>query len=147
MLKLIHLELSEANVLVSQWHRHHKPVVGHRFSLGCLDDNKLCGAAIVGRSVSRNTDQKMVLEILRLVTDGTYNVCSFLYGACARAGKTLGYVRIQTYILDCELGTSLKASGYSFIHITQGGNWNSRQKQNRRIDQPLGPKQLWGKIL
>ena len=38
MLKIIHIELSEANELVSKLHRHHKKVVGHRFSIGVYDN-------------------------------------------------------------------------------------------------------------
>ncbi len=34
MLHIIPLELDEANDLVGRWHRHHKPAVGHRFSIG-----------------------------------------------------------------------------------------------------------------
>ena len=43
---IIPLDLVQANALVAQWHRHHNPVVGHKFSLGALDNNRLCGAAI-----------------------------------------------------------------------------------------------------
>ena len=40
-----HIELKEANAFVSLRHRHHKPVAGHRFSLGCYHDGTLCGVA------------------------------------------------------------------------------------------------------
>ena len=74
-------------------------------------DNKLHGAAIVGRPVARlGGNPNQVLEVTRLVTDGTRNACSFLYSACARIGKEMGYLKIQTYILDTETGISLKAS-------------------------------------
>jgi hypothetical protein len=33
-LRLIHVELAEANAFVDSLHRHHKRVVGHKFSLG-----------------------------------------------------------------------------------------------------------------
>ena len=39
----------EANAFVEQHHRHHKPVVGHKFSIGCTDGMKIVGVAIVGR--------------------------------------------------------------------------------------------------
>jgi hypothetical protein len=122
--------------------------VGHRFSLGCIaDDDRLCGAAIVGRPIARLTSQYDVAEITRLVTDGTYNACSKLYGACARVAKEMGFKSIQTFILDSENGSSLKASGYVLHHHSPGGDWTSTSKPNRRQDQPMVPKQLWVKIL
>ena len=89
-LRIVPLELAEANALVKQWHRQHQPVVGHRFSIGAIDsDGLLIGAAIVGRPVARLAGPpRQVLEVVRLVTDGTPNACSMLYAAAepARAG-------------------------------------------------------------
>jgi L-amino acid N-acyltransferase YncA len=149
MLKIVHLELKDANTLVEQWHRHHKPVVGHRFSIGVENDGRLCGACIVGRPVARMVDYKQVVEVTRLVTDGTKNACSLLYAAAARAAKELGYKRIQTYILDSEPGTSLIAAGWTFegMTATRDRNWNDGQRKDRREDQPMVPKQRWCKIL
>ena len=146
-LYLVHLELKEANDLVLRLHRHHKPVVGHRFSIGVSKEGLLVGAAIVGRPVSREIDFKSVVEVTRLVTDGTPHACSFLYGAAARAAKALGYRKIQTYILQSEPGTSLKASGWEYEQDTSGGDWNHSWRKGRRTDQPMTGKQRWGKIL
>lgn len=145
-LRVLPLELREANALVEQWHRHHKPVQGHRFSVGVIDDDTgiLHGAAIVGRPVARLAGSpKEILEVTRLVTDGTRNTCSMLYAAAARAGKALGYLRIQTYILEAELGTSLKAAGWHFEVIGGGGQWKHTDGKPRRTDQPIGPKARW----
>ena len=49
MLMLIPVSLAEANAFVAQHHRHHKPVTGHKFSIGCTADGQLVGVAIVGR--------------------------------------------------------------------------------------------------
>ena len=38
--------LDEANAFVSQHHRHHKPVVGHLFSIGAAAAGKIVGVAI-----------------------------------------------------------------------------------------------------
>ncbi len=84
MLEIRHIELSEANAYVTENHRHHKAVCGHRFSLACYADGRLCGVAIVGRPRSRRIDQYTTVEVLRLCTDGTKNACSKLYGACGR---------------------------------------------------------------
>ena len=106
------ISLSEANAFVALWHRHHKPVVGHKFSIGCEADGRLAGVAIVGRPVSRYLDDGKTLEVNRLCTDGTKNACSFLYAAAARAARAMGYQRIITYTLDTEGGASLRAAGW-----------------------------------
>jgi hypothetical protein len=138
--------LKQANELVSKFHRHHKPSVGHRFSLGVVDEKGLLhGAAIIGRPVSRELPQYVVAEVNRLVTDGTSNACSALYGACARVAKEMGFLKIQTYILESEPGTSLKASGWNFEDWTSGGNWNHSWRKGRREDQPMDRKQRWAR--
>lgn len=126
MVKLcaIPLSLEEANEFVSQHHRHHKPVVGHKFSIGVVNGNDICGAVIVGRPVARMRDDGLTLEVTRLCTDGTRNACSFLYGAAARAAFALGYKRIGTYIRKDEPGTSLVASGWRMIGETPGRSWS-----------------------
>lgn len=143
-LTIVPLELQEANRLVSLWHRHHQPTVGHRFSLGVVtDDGVAHGACIVGRPVARLASGRGVLEVTRLVTDGTPNACSALYAAAARVGKAMGCVRIQTYILDDETGVSLKASGWVCEGQAGGGQWKHTDGKPRRTDQPTGAKQRW----
>lgn len=146
-MKLIHVELGEANDFVAELHRHHKPVTGHRFSLGCDTFLGLVGVAIVGRPVARAFDHRTHLEVLRLCTDGTKNACSFLYSAAARAGNALGYRRIQTYVLGSETGISLKATGWLQGHVVKGRDWNGGARQGRRIDQPMEDKIYWYKDL
>ena len=143
------LELTEANHLVSRLHRHHKPAQGHRFSLGCIDsDGNLHGAAIVGRPVARLAGSpRDVLEVVRLVTDGTPNACSILYAAAARCGQALGFRRIQTYVLDSEPGTSLLASGWEYDGQAGGGQWKHTDGKPRRTDQPTEVKGRWSKSL
>lgn len=156
-LRIVPLELKEANAIVSRWHRHHVPVVGHRFSVGVCDESGvLHGAAIVGRPVARMTDAKTTVEVTRLVTDGTKHACSMLYAAAARACAAMGYLRIQTFILDYEPGTSLLAAGWMHDGDSAGGAWEhtaGRQRllfhdgATRRRDQPTCPKQRWSKQL
>lgn len=143
-LLVVPLELKEANQFVDILHRHHKPVQGHRFSIGCVTpDNILHGAAIIGRPVARLAGHpKQVLEVTRLVTDGTPNACSILYAAAARVGKELGYNRIQTYILATEPGTSLKASGWKCEGEAGGGAWG-REHRPRQINHPTEKKLRW----
>jgi len=147
-LRIIPLTIKQSNRLVMQWHRHHKPVVGHRFAVGIVDEiGTLHGAAIVGRPASRELDQYLTAEVTRLVTDGTPHACSMLYAACARAAQALGFSMIQTYILDTEPGTSVKAAGWLLDGHTSGGNWNHSWRKGRREDQPMTPKQRWRKQL
>ena len=146
MLSTGHIELKDANAYVTERHRHHKAVRGHRFSLACYENGRLCGVAIVGRPRSRRIDQRMTVEVLRLCTDGTRNACSKLYGACRRAARALGYSRLITYILDGEKGKSLLASGFSYCYKSKGGSWN--QPGRPRTDKaPVCPKHLYEIIL
>ena len=146
MLTIRHIELSEANAYVTEHHRHHKAVRGHRFSLACYPDGRLCGVAIVGRPRSRRIDQHTTVEVLRLCTDGTRNTCSKLYGACRRAAKALGYDRLITYILENEDGASLRASGFSYCYTNRGGSWNQPGRP-RTVQAPICPKHLYEIIL
>lgn len=146
-LRIGQVELRDANALVQRLHRHHKPVQGHRFSIGVYADDTLVGACIVGRPVARKIDQTTTLEVTRLVTDGTKNACSMLYAAAARAGKALGYQRIQTYILESEDGTSLVAAGWTNEGPAGGGQWKHTDGKPRRTDQPTERKERWSKNL
>lgn len=141
-ISLIPLTLAEANAFVAEHHRHHRPVVGHKFSLGAVKDGKVVGVAIVGRPVSRLRQDGMTLEVTRLCTDGTRNVCSFLYGAASRATFALGYHRIGTYTLPDEGGASLRGAGWKLIGERGGGSWSCPSRP--RVDRhPTEPKLLW----
>ena len=118
------LSLEEANELVRRWHRHHRPVQGHKFSIGAALGDMVVGAVIVGRPVSRRRDDGLTLEVTRLATNGTPNACSFLYGAAARAAFALGFKRIGTYIRTDEPGTTLRAAGWRLIGETPGRSWS-----------------------
>lgn len=145
-LTLAHVELADANAFIERWHRHHGRIPWHRFSVGAMLDGRLVGVATVGRPLSGKCQDRWV-EITRLATDGTPNVCSFLYGAAARAAFTLGYARIQTYILKSESGVSLRASGWQFDRMTnEPSPWHSRTGKSKPVPAHLmGIKQLWFK--
>ncbi len=139
---LVPVDLSEANAFVAQHHRHHQPVVGHKFSIGAMDADTLRGVAIVGRPVARHRDDGMTLEVTRLCTDGARNACSFLYAAAWRACRALGYTRLGTYILATETGASLRASGWRVVHEVKGRSWSCPSRP-RDDDHPLIAKTLW----
>lgn len=148
MNRLVHvrIELGEANAFVEQWHRHHRPVQGHLFSLGAALDDVIVGVAIVGRPVSRFRDNGVTAEVTRLCTDGTRNACSFLYGASARAAFALGFKRIGTYILASEPGASLYGAGWRLIGATPGRSWSVPSRP--RVDKhPLQGKLLFEAVV
>lgn len=138
MLELVPISLKEANAFVGQHHRHHKPSVGHKFSVAASDGEKIVGVAIVGRPVSRYLDDGWTLEVNRLCTDGTRNACSFLYAAAWRATRNMGYKKLITYILDTETGTSLKAAGWKCVGEAGGKRWTGV----RRPEVDLYPAQM-----
>ena len=99
MLSIRPITLREANAYVAQHHRHNQPTNGHKWSVACYDGDCLCGVAIAGQPIARKLDDGLTIEIRRVCTDGTYNACSILYGACARIAKDMGYKRVVTYTL------------------------------------------------
>lgn len=123
MLELVPISLKEANAFVGRHHRHHKSVVGHKFSVAASNGEKIVGVAIVGRPVSRYLDDGWTLEVNRLCTDGTKNACSFLYSAAWRCAKNMGYKKLITYIPNTENGSSLKASGWKCVGEAGGKRW------------------------
>lgn len=40
-MRVIPISLKQANEFVEKYHRHHNPVVGHKFSIGALGDKHL----------------------------------------------------------------------------------------------------------
>ena len=143
------MELREANAFIEQHHRHHPKVQGHRWSIGVVDDEgTLHGVCVVGRPTS-GLDPKALLEVTRMCSDGTPNVCSMLYGAAARAGKALGFQAIQTYIFEDEDGASLKASGWKYIRKAHP-NGRHRKRSDGEARSLLNAdktKTLWRKAL
>ena len=103
------------------------------------NSRKVCGRPVGGQH------QHDWIEVTRCCTDGTRNVCSFLYGAAARASTALGFTRIQTFILDKEHGVSLRAVGWAFERMSHPTGWHHDAPRQARVV-PLhlmGRKQLW----
>ena len=122
MLRVCPLSLKQANAHVAKFHRHHRPTVGHKFSIGCLDGDRLCAVSIVGRPVARGLDNGFTFEILRLCTDGTKHAASKLIAASTRASFSMGATMIVSYILEDEDGTSYRAAGWSKGPQSGGGH-------------------------
>ena len=145
MLTLTPINLKTANAFVQQYHRHHKPTRGHKFSIGVSDSGSLVGVAICGRPVARRLDDGYTLEINRLCTDGTPNACSILYAAAYRAARAMGYTKVVTYILDTESGVSLKAAGYVCDGRAGGLELNGERKPKLANQYPYQMKTRWVK--
>jgi len=97
-LRTVPVTFVQACEFVTDWHRHHRRPVGHKFSIGVADERDvLVGVAVVGRPVARHLDDGLTLEVTRVATDGTANACSLLYAAAWQAAKALGYRRLVTY--------------------------------------------------
>ncbi|MGY1773528.1 XF1762 family protein [Blastococcus sp. SYSU D00813] len=115
-LTIVPVRFEDASNFVAAWHRHHRPPVGHKFSIGvATPDGVLRGVAMVGRPVARYLDDGLTLEVNRTATDGTPNANSALYGAAWRAAKALGYQRLLTYTQAGESGASLRGAGWRVL--------------------------------
>jgi hypothetical protein len=156
----IPIELKEANEYVQRFHRHHSPVHRDKFRIGVINENgELCGIGQCARPVSRNLDDGRTIEVVRVCTDGTENVCSFIYSRLARIAKEMGYERIITYILQSEMGSSLKASGWHKETDIKGGSWDRPSRPRDLTDRQISifgeprpkysteDKQRWSKEL
>lgn len=139
------ITFSKASDFINSYHRHHRATVGCKFCLSLWDKDKLVGVAVCGRPVSRMLDNGLTCEINRLCTDGTYNACSMLYGACCRVAKEMGYKKIITYILESENGASLKASNFLCEGLAGGTHWTGSRNRGQNI--PKEMKQRWVRIL
>ena len=136
MMTLVPVTLDLANQFVQRVHRHHKPVVGHKFSVGIANEcGELVGVGIVGRPIARHFDNGDTLEVLRTATDGTPNANSMLYGALQRATFALGYRRLITYTRCDESGASLRASNWRCIAQRPARSWAKESKVRIRQDQ------------
>ena len=138
MLEIRPCHIREAQSYVKEHHRHNIPPVGGKFAVACYDGERLCGVAICGRPVARYSDNGKTIEILRCCTDGTFNACSKLYGACCRIGFDMGYERIITYTLKSERGASLRASGFHF----DGEAGGKQRTGERRRDYYISPAEM-----
>lgn len=144
-LHLVPVTFADACGFIAMWHRHHPPPQGMKFAVGAADDTgMLIGVAVTGRPVARHLDDGTTLEVTRVATDATPNVCSMLYAACWRAAKALGYLRLVTYTQAGETGASLRAAGWQVIAerpACPGWDRPSRPRQFHGTEHM--PRTLW----
>jgi len=146
-LRLKPITLREASAYVKAYHRHHKPSIGHKFSIGVVDGTSLEGVITVGRPVARNLDNGWTAEATRCCTNGRRNAASMLYGAARRAAKAMGYRLIITYTLASEPGTSLKAAGWQSTPLKMRGEWDCPSRPRQIGLFPAESKIRWESIL
>jgi len=145
-LRTVPVTFAQARDFVAAWHRHHRPPVGHKYSIGVADDaGVLVGVAIFGRPIARLLGDGHTLPVARMCTDGTRNVCSLLYAAAWQAGRALGYRRLVTYTQAGESGATLRAAGWRVVAARPPGP-GSRPRTDHGVDgtarlrwQPAGP--------
>lgn len=140
-LEIIPLTFRAACAFVAEHHRHHKPPIGAKFSIGVVDDtNTLRGVAIVGRPIARAFDDGRTAEVNRTATDGCPNANSALYGAAWRAAKAMGYRRLITYTQADETGISLRAAGWRIVAERPArGSWAESSVILRGMRDQAGP--------
>jgi hypothetical protein len=149
MLAVIPMTLRAANDFVETHHRHHGPVTGglDYFRIGAVDESgTLRAVAIVSRPPNRNSDDGVTCEVVRLASDGTRNACSFLYSACAKIARDMGFQRMITYTLDSESGASLRAGGWRLEKTGIKSWWQSHQVSGRTVkarEHYSASKQRW----
>lgn len=135
MTRIVPIDFATACSMVTAWHRHHRPPVGHKFSIGLASADfdtedggpLLVGAIIVGRPVARHLDDGHTLEVTRsVVSDDVPNGNSQLYGAAWRAAKALGYRRLITYTQEGESGASLRGAGWRIVaQLSPRAGWDT----------------------
>lgn len=145
VLHTVPVSFEDACAFVAVWHRHHRPPVGHKFSLGvATEDSILRGVAIVGRPVARHLADGRTLEVTRTATDGTPNVNSKLYGEAWNAAKAMGYTRLVTYTQAGESGASLRGAGFRVIAERPArGGWNTPSRPRLLLGTENIQRTLW----
>lgn len=159
--RLVPMTVKRAMAHVAEVHRHLPKVNGGRFAVGVEDRGELVGVGLVGNGPRVwEGSGKMVITRVAVRTsvsrDGRRDgwdepwaasiysapYCSMIYGALCRAGKALGYTEAWTYTFHWENGASLKASGFTDMGLTDGGEWD---RPSRRRDAAVcaEPKRRW----
>lgn len=129
----------QAREFVKALHRHNKPPVGHKFSVGCFEGAQLVGVGIAGRPVARALNDGLTVEVCRTCTDGTPNANSMIYGALRQAAWALGYRRLVTYTQADECGGSLRGAGFVRVkELAARLSWAESSVKLREKRDPVG---------
>jgi hypothetical protein len=146
--------LRAANDFVQTHHRHNKRTArdGGKFAICCEFNAVNVGVAIVGNPISatymNKTKYGYVAEVLRTCTNGgaPKGAVSFLYGACARICREMGFNNLISYTLDDESGASLKGAGWRQVGLTKpcAPGWRKEDHLDREYQEVMGlVKKRW----
>ena len=133
-LVLIPVTLMEANEFVRSFHRHNDPVQAHKFSIGASFSGELVGVAIVSHPVARlSADGGFTAEVRRTCTReaAPKGTVSFLYSACWRAWRAMGGIKLITYTLVTESGSSLRGAGWKCLGEIKIKKWDMPNRGRR----------------
>ena len=140
---VVPVTLRKANDFVAAFHRHTGRTArnGGKFAIGLARGGSLVGVGIVGNPLSATLMDGRTAEVLRLCVNDAApeSACSRLYAACWRAWKAMGGVRMITYTLESEPGTSLRAAGWLRVGKTKptAGGWRKGEDNCRRTESPV----------
>jgi hypothetical protein len=139
------ITIREADQFVEKYHRHNKKAGNGKCAIACFENDELIGVAIGGRPRSRHLDNGTTFEIYRVCTNGYRNSTSFLYSRIKRIAQLLGYLKIITYTLQSESGSSLKAIDAKIekevIHKHQWTDYKNIKRQIQEVT--ILPKFRW----
>lgn len=144
-----------ARRFIARHHRHLTAPPGWRYGFAVYNGRDLIGVAWCGRPVARRINHFTTVEVNRncvrtdLHPQLVAHACSMLYGAASREAERRGYVRVISYILKSEAGTTLKAAGFVEEHTTrEGDSWESDAPQRKRKQKaPTEAKVRWAREL
>lgn len=129
---------------VKDVHRKLPNVQGAMWCVSVRSGSEIVGVALVGwPSQVQTNDEIDHLRVLRVaVKEGYKNACSMLYGAAWRAARAMGCTSMDTFTLQEEPGTSLRAAGWIEDGLTAGGEY-SRKSRPRKKQVDARPKRRW----
>jgi hypothetical protein len=145
------ITLRKANDFVEEHHRHNSRTSrdGGKFAIASFIGTQIIGVAIVGNPLSATyMDVKKygyVAEVLRtcVLSDAPKGAVSFLYGACGRICREMGFDSLITYTLQDESGASLRGAGWKKVADTKpvAVGWRKNDHLKSRVYQ-----QVMGKL-
>lgn len=133
--------LVEANAKVLAWHRHHKEVRVHRFSLAAeYKGREVLGVSIIANPVASALQDGRTFEVRRLATPGLkadrrcWGFASALLTAAWRAAWAMGVRRMISYTRVDEPGYCYEVAGWRQAAVVEGREWNTGNKAQRWLN-------------
>lgn len=135
-LRVVPVTLTAAREFVERHHSHHHAPIGGLFAAGVALGDELVCVAILSRPVARRLQEQGCAEISRVASVRVPHAASMAIGAVTRAARALGWLRLVSYTLLGEAGTSYRAAGWWPVMI---GKDEQTQWQNRDRAAPAQP--------